>query len=233
MPKTSTAAFNAAPRNLTRLTPPRRKYQRIDESKRRALLDEALREFGQQGFEAASLQRIATKAGIGRGLLYYYFEDRNDFIRAAIAQLQSEIAPVTPSPPASPEAAVTDFWLTIESFYRASFGLLLADPTKQAFVRRVLESARMGNAPEPVRELLAAVRAHATAMLERGRATGDVRDDVPVALLTDAALALVLATDTWVLSSVALGADVQDCMNTALRLVRSFVGPPARRSQRR
>ncbi|MCJ8142993.1 TetR/AcrR family transcriptional regulator [Ancylobacter sp. A5.8] len=56
---------------------PRRRAERADPAqRRRAILDAALEVFAESGFAAARMQDVATRAGVAKGTLYLYFEDK-------------------------------------------------------------------------------------------------------------------------------------------------------------
>ncbi len=57
---------------------PRPRFLKLDADKQRAILDAARTEFSECGFEAASQNRVIEAAGISKGALYYYFDDKND-----------------------------------------------------------------------------------------------------------------------------------------------------------
>lgn len=44
--------------------------------KRQALLQAAMEEFGQRGYESASTNRITQSAGVSKGMLFHFFEDK-------------------------------------------------------------------------------------------------------------------------------------------------------------
>lgn len=54
------------------------KFNSLDEEKKQKILDAALREFAEQGYEKASTNRIVKEAGIGKGMLFYYFNSKKD-----------------------------------------------------------------------------------------------------------------------------------------------------------
>src|SRR5687768_6187705 len=71
--------------------PPTRDEQEY-ESKRRQIMDGALRVFAEKGFEAATNKDIARASGIGSpGLIYHYFKDKADLFRETL----EEFAPGT------------------------------------------------------------------------------------------------------------------------------------------
>jgi AcrR family transcriptional regulator len=54
------------------------------EARRQAILDAALTEFAERGFEAARLDDIAARAGVAKGTLYLYFDDKEKLFEALI-----------------------------------------------------------------------------------------------------------------------------------------------------
>ena len=54
------------------------KFNSLDGEKRQKILDAALMEFAEHGYEKASTNRIVKEAGIGKGMLFYYFKSKKD-----------------------------------------------------------------------------------------------------------------------------------------------------------
>ena len=52
----------------------------MSEDKQRAILRAATEVFCEQGFEAASMQAIAERAGVGKGTLYLYYQSKGELI---------------------------------------------------------------------------------------------------------------------------------------------------------
>lgn len=52
------------------------KFLNLEEEKRRSILDAALKEFAENGFKKASTNRMVKDAGIGKGMLFYYFKSK-------------------------------------------------------------------------------------------------------------------------------------------------------------
>jgi len=54
----------------------------VPEDKRRHLLDAAVRVFARKGFHASRVGDIAEEAGVAHGLLYHYFESKDQVLEA-------------------------------------------------------------------------------------------------------------------------------------------------------
>ena len=62
-----------------------------DPAKRAQILDGAKRCFLSLGFEASSMNEITTEAGVSKGTLYVYFEDKEDLFAALIDREKSAV----------------------------------------------------------------------------------------------------------------------------------------------
>jgi AcrR family transcriptional regulator len=60
--------------------------EKVVEDRREQIIDAALRVFSQKGFERTTNKDIAREAGITPGLIYHYFESKDDLLKAAIEQ---------------------------------------------------------------------------------------------------------------------------------------------------
>lgn len=56
-------------------------FEEIRKAKKALILDTALELFANEGFFKTSISEIAKKAGISKGLIYNYFESKEDLIR--------------------------------------------------------------------------------------------------------------------------------------------------------
>ena len=58
-----------------------------DSSKRRQILDGARRVFMDLGFDGSSMGEIAKAAGVSKGTLYVYFNDKNALFEAMVEEI--------------------------------------------------------------------------------------------------------------------------------------------------
>ena len=52
------------------------KFLKLDEEKKSRIIHAALKEFAEKGYEQASTNQIVKQAGIGKGMLFYYFKSK-------------------------------------------------------------------------------------------------------------------------------------------------------------
>jgi AcrR family transcriptional regulator len=88
------------------------------EARRQAILDSALAEFAERGFAAARLDDVALRAGVAKGTLYLYFEDKEalfeELIRSAVAPLLDQFSRIAAAPDVSPVQALDTFFALFE-----------------------------------------------------------------------------------------------------------------------
>ncbi|WP_246366998.1 TetR/AcrR family transcriptional regulator [Paraliobacillus salinarum] len=51
-------------------------FENLDLKKKNRIINAALQEFSEEGYERASTNRIVKAAGIGKGMLFYYFQNK-------------------------------------------------------------------------------------------------------------------------------------------------------------
>ena len=56
-------------------------FEAIREEKKSRILDAALQLFGHEGYHSTSISKIAGRAGISKGLVYNYFESKEEIVR--------------------------------------------------------------------------------------------------------------------------------------------------------
>lgn len=61
-----------------------KQFEQIRKEKKELILQTALELFAEFGFHATSINQIAKKAGISKGLTYNYFESKNDILETII-----------------------------------------------------------------------------------------------------------------------------------------------------
>jgi AcrR family transcriptional regulator len=57
-----------------------KQFEKIREEKRKHIMDVALELFANEGYHSTSISMIAKKAGISKGLMYNYFDSKEDLI---------------------------------------------------------------------------------------------------------------------------------------------------------
>jgi len=66
-------------------------FQEIREEKKALIMDVALKHFAGEGYFNTTINHIAREAGISKGLMYNYFESKEELLKAIIARSLGEI----------------------------------------------------------------------------------------------------------------------------------------------
>lgn len=107
-----------------------------DNAKRRQIVDGARTVFLAQGFDAASMGEIARAAGVSKGTLYVYFENKEELFEAIVhEQCQAQAEGLFDLDPADPdvEAVLTNLGTNFVKF--------LCEPGKASPLRTVIAIA--------------------------------------------------------------------------------------------
>jgi AcrR family transcriptional regulator len=62
-------------------------FEKIRKESKRKILDTALRLFGEKGFASTSISMIAKEAGISKGLMYNYFDSKDELLQAVLSDM--------------------------------------------------------------------------------------------------------------------------------------------------
>jgi AcrR family transcriptional regulator len=143
-------------------------------ARRQAILSAALAEFSARGFAAARLDDVALRAGIAKGTIYLYFEDKETLFQELI---RSEMGPVVGSLETAlaldlPVRVVAE--QAFELFAREVYGTHRKD-----IIRLILsEGPRFPQLAEfYYREVLAKILVAVRALLRRAKERGELRSD--------------------------------------------------------
>jgi AcrR family transcriptional regulator len=167
------------------------------EERRTTIVEEAIRQFGREGYKGASLESIATVVGVRKQTLLYYFPNKDALLEACLAaaglRLGEEIATAL--------AGKESYWDRAEAVIHAVFGLAAEWPEFPMFVR---EAGRLGpEAFDRFAEVLDPLRLRAIAFLQDGMDQGEIRKQDPAMLLFTLYTAVVGSlTEASVLNAV-------------------------------
>ncbi len=171
---------------------PSTRYKRMDPETQRRILEAARAEFVEHGYEASSINRIIQAAGINKGSLYYYFEDKADlFVRViqdaqesmirAIADL--DLDQIMRHPP-------QDFWGYLESASFQKIAFARQHPELTRLTTDFMRQASKPGAPSRFTTFMKQTLSQWSALLQMGQAQGAVRDDLPLDVLMNLTMAV-------------------------------------------
>jgi len=202
---------------------PRPRFHRLPAEKQAHILAVATAEFAEHGFAGASYNRIIDQAGLSKGAMYYYFDDKTDLYGTVVqAAFQEFMGAMQPRVPEDAEA----YWASFLDDYRDMTRFALAHPEILALIRSLAEHPeRMRQGP--MAEMYQGLLAYTEALIDRGQALGAVRTDLDRELLVSVAFAMGEAMDGWMLKRLD-GLDDQELERLTEQLVglyRRFLSP--------
>lgn len=160
---------------------PKPTFLNLPEEKRNAFLEIALEEFANNDYNSASISKIVEKAGIAKGSVYQYFEDKQDLFLYLLDHANREMMGVIQqSPPPDPNA---DFFATLRWQMSATVQAAIRLPIHSQLARRAYSS------PLPFRDAVLEkakkVRAeHFHEMVARAQAAGQLNPRLDPAVVS-------------------------------------------------
>jgi AcrR family transcriptional regulator len=153
------------------------KFQRRAEDRPREICAAALEVFAEKGFAAAKLDEIARRAGVSKGTLYLYFEDKEQLFRAVV---RNTVVPNVENLRAALTQTDLPFADLIRLFLTQFVGIADRVPVG-AVAKMVISESR--NFPELAKvwhdEVVSKALGTITALIELAQARGEVRTGDP------------------------------------------------------
>lgn len=173
------------------------RFGTLDPERRAAILGAAAEEFARAGLEGASYNRIIARAGVSKGAMYYYFDNKEDLFVTVVADLAARAAAAIGGP--GPFSDAAGFWREMRTLCARALQLF-ADPTVAGLGKQLVRAggdSPLGRAVEAHTRRLEAFTAE---LLRAGQRVGAVRTDLPVELLAHLLTGLGEAFDRWLLT---------------------------------
>jgi AcrR family transcriptional regulator len=195
--------------------------EQMREETRRHIIGIAAREFARLGFDQANINTIAERAGIGKGTIYLYFENKRELFLAMLRYIAKEQLAVIRAAIAS-EGTIRQ---RLEQLFRAF--ARLAEEESDNF--NVYMSALYGvnrafqtEATNLLQEYIAVI----ALMLEESQSRGEIQPHQP----ETTALMVLSLTESSILSAKVLGQSEHAIMQlapTVAELILHGIGSPA------
>jgi TetR/AcrR family transcriptional regulator len=195
------------------------------ERRRTTIVEEAIRCFGREGYQGASLDQIAQAVGIRKQTLLYYFPTKDDLLETCLAAAGERVAEEI-------DAALADDdqpWDRAEAVIHAVYGLAEEWPEFPMFIR---EAGRLGpNAFHRFAAALEPLRERAIEFLQAGMDQGAIRKQDPALLLFTLYTAVIGSlTEASVLSTFVGESDVRSSLKRreaeTVAFIRAALRPP-------
>ncbi|MGI9431984.1 MAG: TetR family transcriptional regulator [Myxococcota bacterium] len=195
--------------------------QEQSERRRRSILEAAREGFGRLGFAKATVDSIASEAGVSNGLLYQFFRNKEHLFEVVIGELLRDWARAI-SLRDQPEPATAG--AALEATFRASVEFARANPLLPKLLSEdaqlQLERFRLvgKDRVEPHRQWVAGI-------LERGVAAGEFRADLDVPAMADVICQLQSDYANRAYRRDPLHPATPDVIDAAIRLIAAGLRP--------
>ncbi|HRI10659.1 MAG TPA: TetR/AcrR family transcriptional regulator [Nannocystaceae bacterium] len=221
---------------------PRATFFNLPAAKRARIVELAIEEFSAHPFREASLSRLVARAGIAKGSLYQYFDNKLDLYRWLLVEEVGRRKMTFLAARRPPAGA--GFFGEIAAMIRAGIEFFVAEPRLGRLAASLLEPT----ADPDLREMSAEIRrlgnAHVAALLRGAQERGEVRADLDVEVAAPLVATILGQGITGVLVDT-LGVDLagllaeperarglgeaerERMIAAAVEFVRSGVGPRA------
>jgi AcrR family transcriptional regulator len=195
---------------------------KLPPERQQAILEAAMREFADAGFEAGRMENVAKSVGVTKGLLYYYFEDKQDLLTTiyeqVLAMLTGALRP--PRGKIQPE----QFWQGLEQSYERVLELIVMKPVLYAFMSRTMSEVGIGRIPPGFEAHWEATRMALKKTVKLGQSSGALRRDLPEGLMLSAVMGVVTACDRWIMGEALRGNRKKTDVKAVISLYRSAFG---------
>lgn len=159
---------------------------------REHLLDTAERVFAERGVTRASLQDIATAAGLTRGAIYWHFKDKAELF---IAMMDRVCLPCETALDGVTQASQSGIEARLRSALLQPLQLLCEDDRARRVFTIVIHRTEYNDEMDPVRQrhrsAIADCDARIAALLREGQTKGRFRPELDAGALASAMLCLV------------------------------------------
>ena len=176
---------------------PTKRFDNIDPERRRKILDAAQVEFSQNGFGKASLNRIIEAAGISKGSLYYYFEDKTDLYLTVLENVVLKVFNKLGGIAAG--EFTDDFWSDWENYCKKTAHFSYENPDIVSLYRELLHLSRNQDMSHAVNEFINKGKVVFTEIIQHGQEIGAVRKDISLDLLVNILFSMGEAIDYWMI----------------------------------
>jgi AcrR family transcriptional regulator len=187
--------------------PGRRERRRAETQQR--ILKAALQLFTTNGYLETTVEQITEAADVGKGTFFNYFPTKDALMAAIFEQVGEQFAQLRASVPGTQDvrAALTEFahsllrmMVRAPKIVRSFFGLALTDPVIGKRFHGVVMQARQT----------------VVAMLEHGQKMGQVRADIPAAVLGRTLQQFIFGTE--ILWGFTYGEDLHEWIDVTLEI---------------
>ena len=154
---------------------PKRTFNRLDDDKKERIMRAAIEEFQARGFENTKVEVIAQNAGVAKGSIYQYFDDKKELFLYSVTWAMEYFMKVIDRQTPLKDMDVCDYFL---SGSRERFELLKREPLLVAFSMDIFTGKFGSLAQEASSELNRIGEEYELRLIANGKRKGTIRDDL-------------------------------------------------------
>ena len=169
--------------------------------RREQIMAAAMTEFANHPYQTASLNEIIRASGISKGVVYYYFDSKDDLY---LTVLRSCLDALTVPVKETMEGTVRQnegFWAPVAGWLLEIGGAMSASPLKALFLHAVIDSSTRGE-ETPAKSLIREIDEWLSDRLVEGQIIGAVRRDIPLELLAQMVWGMVRTLLGWFVADI-------------------------------
>jgi len=152
------------------------RFERLEPSLRRRILDAAVREFGRFGYGAASMNRLVKSAGISKGAIFKYFGTKAglfDYVyRSSLEEVKLLLRAV------SDGSRTEHFFDRLKKVLRAGLEFTGKHPLSAAIYYRVIYTGDAPHGNQILSEVQGTARRFLEQLIEEGIRKGELRSGI-------------------------------------------------------
>lgn len=178
----------------------------LETEKQQALLDAALEEISENGLEGASYNRIIERSGLSKGVVYYYFKNKESLYMTVLSEAKRQFLSSVGTMKLSNRRE--DFWPVCREYYRKALHFALSNMRIVKVARTLFGPEIDRTQNEQIYDSFLRLEKWMKMVVSRGQKLGALRKDMPLELLMSTVQSLGHAMDSWIFSEVEKGEDV-------------------------
>lgn len=198
-----------------------KRFYKLEEVKRRFILETALKEFATKGYAKASINQISRSAGLSAGNLYYYVENKEDLYLTVVDYVFEEFRLFKGESELS-------FWEEVEEGVKNRVHISRCNQVIGTFINRFFEYESIDGSDDVEHITRKKIQSELRKIFDEGIRRGEIRNDLPGDYLFNIHLGLVLTTNRWLSSNLKNYEDdesVNKLVKKAISLIKDAMSP--------
>ncbi len=173
----------------------RPRFFNLPPEKQEEILDAAAAEFSTNPYKDASLNRIIEAAGLSKGAMYYYFDDKEDLYLTVLQRVQESFMEALGT---LGECHTADeYWQEVEVLFIRGGRMKMERPEMIAIGISFLKAAAAGELSVPPATLFHGMLEWMEELVKKGQQVSAVRTDIPSDLLVAMVYGVGETIDLW------------------------------------